>query len=148
MNRSELSCLLDIYDSFLLLSSFSMVSQDFGHGQQLISSDDKLFQQHLTKQRIYPGSMILEGALQSAAALIYLRFDRAFLPIIYSVNSRLFKPIIQDDSLLLTHKVSISKHLRGLCDIQSETYCRSSLISKYRFAYSLRPVMNDNSDNP
>ena len=73
MNRIELADLLDIYDDFLLLSSFLMVSYNDGHGEQSIMYDDKLFQQHLPKNRLYPGSMILEGALQSAAALIYLR---------------------------------------------------------------------------
>ena len=77
MNRIELADLLDIYDDFLLLYSFLMVSYNDGHGEQLIMYDDKLFQQHLPKT-LYPGSMILEGALQSAAALIYLRYDQSF----------------------------------------------------------------------
>ena len=140
MNRIELADLLDIYDDFLLLYSFSMVSYNDGHGEQLIMYDDKLFQQHLPKNRLYPGSMILEGALQSAAALIYLRYDQSFLPIIFSVNTRLLKPVKQSESILLTHKVSVSKDSRGLCDVKAETYCGIDLISKYRFGYSLRPV--------
>jgi len=140
MNRIELADLLDIYDDFLLLYSFLMVSYNDGHGEQLIMYDDKLFQQHLPKNRLYPGSMILEGALQSAAALIYLRYDQSFLPIIFSVNTRLLKPVKQNESTLLTHKVSVSKDSRGLCDVKAETYCGIDLISKYRFGYSLRPV--------
>ena len=140
MNRIELADLLDIYDDFLLLHSFLMVSYNDGHGEQLIMYDDKLFQQHLPKNRLYPGSMILEGALQSAAALIYLRYDQSLLPIIFSVNTRLLKPVKQNESTLLTHKVSVSKDSRGLCDVNAETYCGIDLISKYRFGYSLRPV--------
>ena len=44
-----------------------MVSYNDGHGEQLIMYDDKLFQQHLPKI-VYIRLMILEGALQSAAA--------------------------------------------------------------------------------
>ena len=142
MNRSDLSSLLDIYDAFLLLSNFSMLSHNDGQGQQSVSFDDKLFEQHLPKMRIYPGSMILEGALQSAAALIYLRSERACLPIIFSVNSRLFKPVIQCESMLLTHKVSIAKDSRGLCDIIAESYYRSDLLSKSLFKYSLLPAIS------
>ena len=113
-----------------------------GHGEQLIMYDDKLFQQHLPKNRLYPGSMILEGALQSAAALIYLRYDQAYLPIIFSANIRFLKPVMQNKSISLTHKVSLSKELRGLCDVKAETYFDLDLISRFSLGYSLRPTVS------
>jgi len=146
MNKEELSRVLDIHGSFLLLSRFEGCGEDSGKGVQMIHWDDPLFNQHLSNHRIYPGSMIQEGALQSAAALIHVCSSHQGLAIIHTVSARLFRPVKQRDLVTVVHKVKLTKQIRDLCEIKAESHGPYGLISKYQFGYVIRTRVSDSSE--
>ncbi|TMO57474.1 3-hydroxyacyl-ACP dehydratase FabZ family protein [Pseudoalteromonas phenolica] len=142
-NKADLSELLDIQDPFLMIDAYELIEAgQSAIGVKHLDAQDWFFQCHLPKSGVMPGTMQIEGMLQTLVLLIYDSFphgeNRA---LVNEIKVKLLSTITVKSSTEIKYEARIISMRRGICKGEVKGFREGELICSGEFTYASPHLM-------
>ncbi|RZG08256.1 hypothetical protein EXT48_04000 [Pseudoalteromonas sp. CO348] len=139
----QISTALNITAPFLMIDNYELIEKGkTAIATKSISVDDWFFECHLPKSGVMPGTLQIEGMLQTLVLLIYDSFEhgehRAY---VNNINVKLMKAVTVTTCSELRYEATILSMRRGICKGEVIALCDGTKICAGTFSYASPHLM-------
>ncbi len=141
--KEQISAQLDITDPFLMIDNFTLIEKGVNAtASKFISPDNWFFKSHLPKSGVMPGTLQIEGMLQTLVLLIYDSFEHAeHRAFVNDMKVKLTSAITCSECTEIRYEATLLSMRRGISKGAVVGYCGNKKMCVGEFSYASPHLM-------